>query len=1054
MAELINEIIAPEAFAQLQELRGELDESAKSLKELAKSAQNLDFSKVKSLSELGQWAQNYEKTIDAMAAANNNYSESAKKVEAAKQRQIRAIEIAEAKEMTAIQRTIAEQEKKAQREEALLNKMVAAEEKANAKAIAAQQKRAQQEEKILNKMIADEEKAAQRKQKIQEQAAKEAEKAMQREEIAIGKLSNDYELLKKAYSDAANKAKELGVTFGTNSQVFKDAASNAKVMYDRLLKVEMAVGQGQRAVGQYNQAAFAMQQILRETPAFAYSFGTGILAISNNIPILVDEITRLKQANEELKASGAKTIPIWKTLLQGVLSPSGLITLGVGVFTLLATNMDLFKSKTKDAADETKKLNDELRDIDRQAQHTAAAEQSRIEILAATAKNTALSMDVRINAVKELQKLYPDYLGNLNQEKILTGEITKELDDLNRAITARSMMTAIGDKMTKEYEKIIAAEAEIANIREKTMPSVGGASPTTFLYGGKSVKEFQGEIAQAEQNIKQYEKLVDKYASAAGKLLKPPPTKDTVKGGGKDTTLKSESDLLQAIYDNKQKELEITRDTNKAIADDTKQEMADRLVAHENYLAAVLELARNERDRTIDLEGEKLDEIDRLKQKAKGKELANLIEQQRAAMIRVNTAQMEFNGKRKEVIEAGQKSVIDIVASSNNEWAKDEEKKNEKLKEMQLQAYLVEEELLRRALDGKEITSKEYNTRLKDLQKKQNIAFLQNEVELYDKLLANEQLADDKREEYRKKRNAAQKSLFNAQQGEQTKKGGRITDSLGMMLGLGSEDELQAFYDNAVNLANTAADAIIAARKRQYQADVAMLDAQMEKVRSNYDMQLNLIDATSKTQEEKANRVAKLNSQRAEQEAAIEEKKKQMAIRQARFEKSAAAANIIANTAVAITKAIAQFTVAAPPIVALIAAAGAAQLASVLSAPIPAYKEGTDNHIGGAFIAGDGGEPELIVAPNKRPYWSNSVSTLYNEGAGTKVIPMSDIMQYTTTNTEDFSAAQLDALATRIAKSFDKTGYKIAQVMQATKPQINMDAIAQQMRRERNLQGK
>ena len=58
MAELINEIIAPEAFAQLQELRGELDESAKSLKELAKSAQNLDFSKVKSLSELGQWAQN------------------------------------------------------------------------------------------------------------------------------------------------------------------------------------------------------------------------------------------------------------------------------------------------------------------------------------------------------------------------------------------------------------------------------------------------------------------------------------------------------------------------------------------------------------------------------------------------------------------------------------------------------------------------------------------------------------------------------------------------------------------------------------------------------------------------------------------------------------------------------------------------------------------------------------------------------------------------------------------------------------------------------------
>lgn len=1087
MADKINEIISPEAFAQLQELRGELDESAKSLKELAKAAQNLDFSKVKSLSELGQWAQNYEKTVDAMAAANNNYSESAKKVEAAKQRQIRAIEIAEAKEMTAIQRTIAEQEKKAQREEALANK------------------RAQ----------------------LAQKAAAEAEKAAKREEKALKDLNNEYETLKKSYNTAAAAAKQLGIAaenaaqkFGANSAEAKNlssqylaATASAKKMYDSLLKVEMAVGQGQRAVGQYSLAAEGLKQTIREMPAFANSFQTGLMAISNNLPTLLDGIKQLNQKNKEIVASGGKAVSVWDTMKEELKDFGTIAVIGVTVLTLIANKWDKITgafTKAKDAQDkldaQTKQYNQSLKEINLSMQENIAKETSASIQMMKTAANVKLSHEQRVDAIKKLRNANEGLFADLKDEYFLAGKTADAEERLNKAIYQKYLAESYGEKaamamkkkiqlttesyddagmlqlapIAKAAEEVKKAERNLERVKKLNEEEKKGEKfyqdidPTEGLVAleqkvidaKKAYELLNEELAKSQTQIN---KFSQKQQEALDELmgLKPGGTNDDkkqkakkAKKESKDTTLKSESDLLQAIYDNKQKELEITRDTNKAIADDTTKEMADRLVAHENYLAAVLELAKNERDRTIDLEGEKLDEIDRLKQKAKGKELANLIEQQRAAMIRVNTAQMEFNGKQKEVVEKGQKEVIDIVASSNNEWAKDEEKKNEKLKEMQLQAYLVEEELLRRALEGKEITRKEYNTRLKDLQKKQNIAFLQNEVELYDKLLANEQLADDKREEYRKKRNAAQKSLINAQQGVGTgkKKTGRITDGFAKLFipeGLENEEEyLQQFYDRSVQMANVAADAIISAHQRQYEAQQAMLDAQMAKVQSSYEMQLNLINLTSKSDEEKANKVAKLNSQREEQEAAIQEKKKQAAIRQAKFEKAATVASIIGNTAAAIMKVVKQLGVASPPLVALVAATGAVQLASALAAPIPAYKEGTDNHIGGAFIAGDGGEPELIVAPNKRPYWSNSVSTLYNEGAGTKVIPMSDIMQYTTTNTEDFSAAQLDALANRIAKSFDKTGYKIAQVMQATKPQINMDAIAQQMRRERNLQGK
>lgn len=1017
MADKINEIISPEAFAQLEKLTADLNESAAAMKQLSEYARGLDFSKAKSLSDLGQWAQDYEKNLNAMSAANQNYANNLQKAIVLKQ------------QLNGSTKSVVD----------TYDKLEAAELKAA--------------------------KAAEIRERTAQKAAAETEKAAKREEKALRELNNEYELLKRAYKDAADKAKELGITFGTNSKIFKDAASNAKVMYDRLLKVEMAVGQGQRAVGQYNQAAFAMQQILRETPSFAYGLATGISAISNNLPILIDAIKAAKTANVELVASGGKAIPIWKTLGKELLSFGGISSILIGAATIIAMKWD-------DISEAFGNGSAKLKEFNKAAHENVAAEKANIQVLLSIAKDTEQSMNIRLEAVKKLQEQYPNYLGNISKEKILTGDTADEVERLNKALLNKAIMEGYVDKVKEQTKTYIELNDQLVVYQKKLQEAdtkfrqYNNGSTNQYAVNARvraaqdsanaerEIKNIEKKISATEKAMQRYQNLANKFGGEAAPLTLGNKPKTTKPKESKDTTLKSESDLLQAIYDNKQKELEITRDTNKAIADDTTKEMADRLVAHENYLAAVLELARNERDRVVDLEGEKLDEIDRLKEKAKGKELANLIEQQRAAMIRVNTAQMEFNGKQKEVVEKGQKETLAIVYSSNEQWIKSEEFRNEKLKELQIGLFLQDSELLKRQLQNKEITQKQYNDKMKQLRQTEGVMLLNDDIALYEKILANDQITAEKRLEIQKKLNQAMKAKSQMSEGQPMRKSGRITDSLGMMLGLGSEDELQAFYDNAVNLANTAADAIIEANQRQYAAQQAMLDDQLQKVRNNYDMQLNLIEVTKMSEEERANKVAKLNSQRAEQEAAIEEKKKQAAIRQAKFEKAATVASIIGNTAAAIMKVVKQLGVASPPLVALVAATGAVQLASALAAPIPAYKEGTDNHIGGAFIAGDGGEPELIVAPNKRPYWSNSVSTLYNEGAGTKVIPMSDIMQYTTTNTEDFSAAQLDALATRIAKSFDKTGYKIAQVMQATKPQINMDAIAQQMRRERNLQGK
>ena len=174
---------------------------------------------------------------------------------------------------------------------ATLNELVAKKEEAL-------KKMADAEDKYRSARDAKEEKALQaqiKRELDREQAAKKAinediiakEQAAAREEKALAKLNNAYEQLKIKYKQAADEAKRLGAEFGVTDSRATAAAASAMKMYNSLLAVEKSVGQAQRQVGQYNTAAFAMSQILRETPAFAYSAATGFLAMSTTFLYLL-----------------------------------------------------------------------------------------------------------------------------------------------------------------------------------------------------------------------------------------------------------------------------------------------------------------------------------------------------------------------------------------------------------------------------------------------------------------------------------------------------------------------------------------------------------------------------------------------------------------------------------------------------------------------------------------------------------------------------------------------------------------------------------------------
>jgi hypothetical protein len=107
----------------------------------------------------------------------------------------------------------------------------------------------------------------------------------------------------------------------------------------------------------FNGLQNSINQLSREMPAFAVSAQTGILALSNNIPILADEIARLKVQNEQLVASGQKAIPVWRQMVKSLLSFGTVLSVGVTLLTIYGREIGAFFSRLfegKKAIDEVK----------------------------------------------------------------------------------------------------------------------------------------------------------------------------------------------------------------------------------------------------------------------------------------------------------------------------------------------------------------------------------------------------------------------------------------------------------------------------------------------------------------------------------------------------------------------------------------------------------------------------------------------------------------------------------------------------------------------------
>lgn len=150
-------------------------------------------------------------------------------------------------------------------------------------------------------------------------------------EGSYNRLSAQYALNKIRLNQMSGAEREA-------TDVGKKLEEETNAIYQQMIKLQEATGNYRLSVGHYEKAwsglGFSITQVVRELPAAAVSLNTFFLGISNNIPMVVDEINRLREKNKQLAADGKETVSITKEIVKSLFSWNSAIVVLLTVFSM------------------------------------------------------------------------------------------------------------------------------------------------------------------------------------------------------------------------------------------------------------------------------------------------------------------------------------------------------------------------------------------------------------------------------------------------------------------------------------------------------------------------------------------------------------------------------------------------------------------------------------------------------------------------------------------------------------------------------------------------
>jgi len=278
--------------------------------------------------------------------------------------------------------------------------------------------------------------------------------------------------------DLVAKIKNIETTLAKLDSSFK--AVNARATQS-LQSTGQAAATAGLDMNRMRLASFALGQVIRDSGFFAQSFGLGLLAISNNVPILIDQIVMLTNVSKGLGAA----ISLMGSLLTAALT----------IFAYASMSAD--------------KYNDSLDKI----RATAQTNVTTLNALLSIAKNEELSYSTRQEAINKLNQDYDIFNENLSIQNINSKETAISVNKLTKSIYLQAEAQILQNQLQDEIAKKRKLEAtdlkDQASFLDKAKGKINqfntalGIVRETMMFGGFA--ELGSKMAKGQE---QYNKAI------------------------------------------------------------------------------------------------------------------------------------------------------------------------------------------------------------------------------------------------------------------------------------------------------------------------------------------------------------------------------------------------------------------------------------------------------------------------------------------------------------------------------------------------------------------
>lgn len=362
------------------------------------------------------------------------------------------------------------------------------------------------------------------KQKIS-QLRRELANQIKLEQTAVGSINEMSQALTRmraVYKNMSDAERE-----GAQGQTM---LKNIESLDTKIKELDASMGVHTRNVGNYasgfNMLGFQIQQVARELPSLAYGPQIFFSAISNNLPMLADEIARAKKSVDELKKAGQTFTPVWKQIASSIFSWQTLLVASVTVLTLYGKEItnwvaSLFKGKT--TIDASAAALERFNSAMAQGSVSAQSELTKLNLLYRAATDLSRPYEERAEAVKKLQDIYPAYFGNMAAEQVMVGNAVGAYENLRDAIIEVAEAKAAQELITEDKKSIARikktgnAYTNYSNALKEYRKEYDKAIQTymDLGQGGQSAIWGAKTFAEAKTNITQFRK---EFISALSKL--------------------------------------------------------------------------------------------------------------------------------------------------------------------------------------------------------------------------------------------------------------------------------------------------------------------------------------------------------------------------------------------------------------------------------------------------------------------------------------------------------------------------------------------------------